>query len=129
MAYQFGYPGYGYNPANTYMPQQPQQVPQPVPQPMQGGVMCRPVSSIEEAKSIQVQFDGSLYAFINLAAGEIYTKQFNFTTGSMDFEIYSKAAPAPPVAYATREDIDELRKELAAMKRAKVKKVEVSEDE
>lgn len=129
MAYQFGYPGYGYNPANTYMPQQPQQVPQPVPQPMQGGVMCRPVSSIEEAKSIQVQFDGSLYAFINLAAGEIYTKQFNFTTGSMDFEVYTKAKPAPPVAYATREDIDELRKELAAMKRAKVKKVEVSEDE
>lgn len=129
MAYQFGYPGYGYNPANTYMPQQPQQVTQPVPQPMQGGMVCRPVGSMEEAKNIQVQFDGFPYGFYNSSAKEIYIKQFNFDTGSMDFEIYVKAAPAPPVVYATQEDVDELRKELAAMKRAKVKKVEVSEDE
>lgn len=129
MAYQFGYPGYGYNPTNTYMPQQPQQIPQPMTQPMQGGVMCRPVSSMEEAKSMQVQFDGSLYAFINLAAGEIYTKQFNFNTGSMDFETYSKAPPAPAVTYATREDIEDLRRELAALRRPKLKKVEVIDDE
>lgn len=122
MVNQFGYPNYGYNPGNTYMPQQ-------IQQPMQSGIMCRPVSSIEEAKGMQVQFDGSLYAFINLNAGEIYTKQFNFNTGSMDFETYSKAAPVAPVAYATREDIEDLRKELAAMKKVKIKKAEVGEDE
>lgn len=125
MAYQYGYPGYGYNPMNTYIPQQAPQAAQP----MQSGVMCRPVSSIEEAKGMQVQFDGSLYAFINLAAGEIYTKQFNFNTGSMDFEVYSKAPPTPPVTYATREDIEDIRKELAALKKPKIKKLEVNDDE
>lgn len=121
MAFNYGFPNYGYNPGNTYMPQQPQQIQQP----MQSGVMCRPVSSIEEAKGMQVQFDGSLYAFINLNAGEIYTKQFNFNTGSTDFEVYTKAKPAPPVAYATTSDIEEIRKELAALKKAK----EVEHDE
>lgn len=108
-------PNYGYNPGQTYFPQ-PMQQPQPQNQPMQGGVMCRPVASIEEARAMQVQFDGSLYAFINLAAGEIYTKRFNFDTGNTDFEIYAKQRPAPPVAYATAAEVDALRRELAAMR-------------
>lgn len=115
---QFGYSPYGgtgYNPGQTYFPQ-PQPMQQPQIQPMQGGVMCRPVASIEEARAMQVQFDGSLYAFINLSAGEIYTKQFNFNTGSTDFEIYSKKAPAAPVVYATADEVAALRRELAAMR-------------
>lgn len=122
MAYQYGYPGYGYNPMQTYMPQQPA-VPQTpaVAQPMQGGVVCRPVASIDEAKGMQVQFDGSLYAFINLAAGEIYTKQFNFNTGNTDFEVYTKQAPAPPVVYATAAELEALRREIAQLRETEVK--------
>lgn len=125
MAPNYGFTNYGYNPMNTFMPQPLQQTAQ---QPMQSGIMCRPVSSIEEAKGMQVQFDGSLYAFINLNAGEIYTKQFNFNTGSTDFEVYTKAPPAPPVAYATQSDIEEIRKELMSLKKSK-KKAEVIEDD
>lgn len=114
MNYQFGTPNYVYTPQQTYFPTQQYQPPQT--QPMQGGVMCRPVASIEEARAMQVQFDGSLYAFINLAAGEIYTKQFNFNTGNTDFEIYAKKAPAAPVVYATAAELEALRRELAAMR-------------
>lgn len=90
--------------------------------------MCRPVASAEEAKSIQVQFDGSLYAFINIAAGEIYTKQFNFNTGSTDFEVYKKADAVTPVAYATAAELAEIKKELAAIKKSR-KKMEVNDDD
>lgn len=118
MAFQYGYPSYNYNPMQTYMPQQPTQ------QPMQGGLFCRPVNSIDEARQAQVQFDGSLYAFINLADGQIYTKQFNFNTGSTDFEIYTKQAPAPPVVYATADEVAALRRELAALRGTEVTNAE-----
>lgn len=124
MAFQYGYPSYGYNPMQTYMPQQQNMQPPPQPQPMQGGVFCRPVNSIEEAKNAQVQFDGSLYAFINLTAGQIYTKQFNFNTGSTDFEIYAKQLPAPPVVYATADEVAALRRELAALRGTEVANAE-----
>lgn len=120
MAYPYDFTGYGYAP--NYMQQ-----PRPMPQPMQGGVVCRPVSSKEEAKGMQVQFDGSLYAFINLNAGEIYTKQFNFNTGSMDFETYTKAVPPPAVSYATTAELEQIRQELAGLKNARMEGVAYAE--
>ena len=38
----------------------------------------RPVSSIEEAKAMSIDFDGSIFYFPDLANKRIYTKQINF---------------------------------------------------
>lgn len=118
MAYQYD-PNFGYSPVNTYMPQMQQRPMPTAAPPIQGSVVWRLVSSIDEAKSIQIQFDGGLYGFVNLASGEIYTKQFNFDTGSTDFTVYVKQAPLPPVKYATAEDLAELRREINELKEAR----------
>lgn len=118
MPYQYD-PNYSYTPANTYFPQMQQRA-MPTAPPAQGGAVWRPVSSIEEAKNIQIQFDGGLYGFVNLASGEIYTKQFNFDTGSTDFTVYVKQAPLPPVKYATADELAELRRDLNELKEAHI---------
>ncbi len=112
MAYPYG----GYQaPYNSYTPASPfiQQ------QQALCGMSCRPVSSADEARGIQVQFDGNPNVFINEAAGEIYVKRFNFGTGSMDFDTFVKALPAPPVTYATAAEFEMLKRELAELKEAR----------
>lgn len=41
------------------------------------GIKGRPVSSIEEARAISIDFDGSVFYFPDLANRRIYTKQIN----------------------------------------------------
>lgn len=43
----------------------------------QMGIKGRPVSSIEEARAISIDFDGSVFYFPDLANRRIYTKQIN----------------------------------------------------
>lgn len=115
MAYQYyGYQsgnGYPTGISNNYYPQQPM-----VQQPMQSGF--RPVASKDEAAMAQVPFDGNMYIFVNPAADEVYIKQFNVQTGNTDFKAYSrqKQEVAPAAAWATKEDIDALRKEIVALR-------------
>lgn len=48
---------------------------------------CRPVSSKEEAMAFQIDLDGSLWVFPNVANGKIYTKQIN-NDGTASFGTY-----------------------------------------
>ena len=48
---------------------------------------CRPVSSREEAVAFQIDLDGSLWVFPNVANGKIYTKQIS-NDGSAIFKTY-----------------------------------------
>lgn len=116
------YPAYGM-PQRTYFPQPY------VQQPLQGGIACRLVSSRDEAATAQVPFDGKPYVFLNLSGGEVYAKQFNCNTGSTDFisfaRVNSTAAPAP--AYATLEDIEVLRAELAQLKKPQRRREAIDE--
>lgn len=107
MAYQ--YYGYPTGISNNYYPPQQQ---------MMNGVAYRPVASKEEAALSQVPFDGNVYFFINPAADEVYTKQFNSQTGNTDFKAYvrQKQEAAPMTGFATKEDIDAIRKEIAALR-------------
>lgn len=49
---------------------------------------CRPVSSREEAMAFQIDLDGSLWVFPNVANGKIYTKQIN-NDGTATFNTYA----------------------------------------
>lgn len=49
---------------------------------------CRPVSSKEEARAFQIDLDGSLWVFTDLANGKIYTKQIN-NDGTATFKTYA----------------------------------------
>ena len=48
---------------------------------------CRPVSSKEEARASQIELDGSLNVFTDIANGKIYTKQIN-NDGTATFKTY-----------------------------------------
>ncbi len=48
----------------------------------------RPVSSVEEAKAAQIDFDGSLFIFPNVAGNEIYTRKFG-QDGLVAFNTYA----------------------------------------
>lgn len=48
---------------------------------------CRPVSSKEEARACQIELDGSLNVFTDVANGKIYTKQIN-NDGTATFKTY-----------------------------------------
>lgn len=108
MAYQ--YYGYPTGISNNYFPPQQQM------QPMQSGMMARPVASKDEAAMAQVPFDGNAYIFLNMAADEVYTKQFNIQTGSTDFKVYVRQKQEAPMGFATKEEINALRAEIAALR-------------
>ena len=48
---------------------------------------CRPVSSRQQAMAFQIDLDGSLWVFTNVAQGKIYTKQIN-NDGTATFNTY-----------------------------------------
>ena len=108
MAYQ---PTSGYFPQqqiNPYMPQFPIQrysglEQQGIPQ---GFLKGRPVSSIEEARVAQIDFDGSLNVFTDIANKKIYTKQINMD-GTSNFNTYCLAAPEPEKPAAPAINLDE----------------------
>lgn len=77
------------------------------------GLKGRPVSSIEEVRAAQIDFDGSLFIFPDVANKKIYTKQINLD-GTAALRTYSlvEEKPTPPPAYVTREELDSIVEEL-----------------
>lgn len=80
----------------------------------QNYLKCRPVSSIEEVRAAQVDLDGSLFVFPDIANQKIYTKQIN-PDGTASLNVYTLQIEEPKTEprYITRE---ELEKTLAAFK-------------
>lgn len=113
MAYQFGAPYTGYQPGQTYFPQQPQyQQPQ---QQMPAAFACHPVGSREEAIAAQTDYFSAGLVMPDLSHGAIYLKRFNQQTGASDFFEFrmeqpetKKTSPAPE--FVTREEFDRLYK-------------------
>lgn len=67
----------------------------------------RPVSSLEEARALSIDFDGSVFYFPDLANKKIYTKQINMD-GTATLNMYElKPMPVEPsVDYITRAEFE-----------------------
>lgn len=75
------------------------------------GIKGRPVSSIEEVRAAQIDFDGSLFIFPDIAHNRIYTKQISLD-GTASLNMYELAAvpaqvPVDASNYITREEFNE----------------------
>lgn len=81
---------------NYYQPRQ--QIQQPMVQPQMisytppVGLKGYPVASVDEARAANIDFDGSVSFFPDLANRKIYTKQINLD-GSLSFNVYEMSAP------------------------------------
>ena len=79
----------------------------------------RPVSSLDEVRAAQVDFDGSLFIFPDIANKCIYTKQIS-ANGTAVLNKYSLAEDMQPAipAYVTKEEFEhciaELNNKIAA---------------
>lgn len=74
---------------------------------MSMGLKGRPVSSIEEARATQIDFDGSLFIFPDIANKRIYTKQIGMN-GIAVLNMY-ELKPIPSLSngdYVTREEFE-----------------------
>jgi hypothetical protein len=80
------------------------------------GLKGRPVSSIEEARAAQIDFDGSLFVFPDLANKRIYTKQINLDgTASLNvYELKEMVVPKSDIDYVTKQEFETVVKELSA---------------
>lgn len=115
-------------------PQPPAAQQQNQPQPV-GMLKGRPVTGEEEARSIPIDFDGSVMFFPDVSHGRIHTKQLNMQDGSAIFRTYVLAdtpqaaqtapvAPVPvPVETVSKEEIaalyakvGQLEQEVAQLK-------------
>lgn len=123
----WNYTGYGYNPANTYMPQMAQQMPVqapqsvPMAQPMNNAtpaLRCIPVTSRAEVDAFQIPFDGSTTYFADTSNGKIYAKTFNFSNGTAPVVTYIRESDVPAPQYATIDDLNALREELMSKRKA-----------
>lgn len=102
---------------NNYYPQQPQnQYPsylrqQQQPQP-QIALKGRMVSSIEEARAMSIDFDGSIFYFPDLANRRIYTKQINMdgtaTLNMYELKDIPNITAAPEETYVTRQEFEQV---------------------
>lgn len=118
---------YGVNPYQN-MPMNPPQNMAPQPQPQQAQTYeCRPVTSIDEVKAIQVDFSGRPQFYFNQASGEVYVKQLNgmgasdYYAGKLQKVDFSSGQPVLPQEenaapqYATQEELNALRDEMSQM--------------
>lgn len=73
----------------------------------------RPVSSIEEVRAAQIDFDGSLFIFPDIANRCIYTKQISATGSAIlnKYTLHEEAQPALPT-YVTKEEFDAIISQL-----------------
>lgn len=79
-------------------------------QPAKAYLKALPVTSVDEAKAAMIDLDGSMFVFVNVGAGEIYTKQYNLSTGSSDFQMFKSFVPNQQSAqYASMESLKELK--------------------
>lgn len=98
------------------------QPPQGVGQPMQQGprVVCQPVTSIDEARAVPVDFWGALLVLPDLGHGAIYTKQFDQSTGAARFLTYRlyqepEEKQAQPEQYASASAVTQLAEIVQAL--------------
>ena len=95
-------------------------VPTPEPQPQPYfGIKGRPVASIEEARAMSIDFDGSIFYFPDLANRKIYTKQINMD-GTASLNVYElKEIPTAIETdisnYITRAEFEEVVAQLKNM--------------
>lgn len=79
------------------------------------GIKGRPVSSLEEARAMSIDFDGSIFYFPDLANRRIYTKQINLD-GTATLNVYEfKELPDPQVqaqSYITRDEFNAVIEQL-----------------
>lgn len=71
---------------------------------------CRPVSSKEEARAFQIDLDGSLWVFTDVANGKIYTKQIN-NDGTAAFKTYVFTEDENPYGsseYVTKDEFNKV---------------------
>ena len=95
----YGQPNYFYQ-----QPQQLRGLDFMQPQYQNTGLKGRPVSSIEEVRAAQIDFDGSLFIFPDIANKCIYTKQIS-ATGSAILNKYNLQEDTQPTfpTYVTKE--------------------------
>lgn len=100
---------YGYYPTANNPGIRQTVAPQPAPQqfPMLKG---RPVSSLEEARAMTIDFDGSMFFFPDVANKRIYTKQINMDgTASLNMYVLQDLPPEQPLntnVYVTKEEFE-----------------------
>ena len=93
----YPYGGTGYIPSQTQYMQYNSQL---------AGLKGRPVSSVEEVRAAQIDFDGSLFVFPDVANKRIYTKQIKLD-GTAEMRVFAQVENTPPApAYVTREELD-----------------------
>ncbi len=76
----------------------------------------RPVSSKEEARAAQIDFDGSIWIFTDIGNGKIYTKQIN-NDGTATFKTYAFQEDEIPYAsteFVTKEEFNKVIQSLMA---------------
>ena len=74
----------------------------------------RPVSSIEEARAANIDFDGSIFYFPDIANKRIYTKKIN-TDGTSSLLLYQLTdipTDKPSTDYVTREEFENFVRSL-----------------
>lgn len=96
---------------------------QTVPQPM--ALKGRPVSSIDEVRAAQIDFDGSVFLFPDMANKKIYTKQINLD-GTASLNCYAlqeltQTQTQPTTQYVTKEEFDAVVAKLSSQLEEKSK--------
>ena len=96
---------------------------QTVPQPM--ALKGRPVSSIDEVRAAQIDFDGSVFLFPDMANKKIYTKQINLD-GTASLNCYAlqdltQPQTQPSPQYVTKEEFDVVVAKLSSQLEEKSK--------
>ena len=80
------------------------------------GLKGRPVSSLEEARAMSIDFDGSVFYFPDLANKRIYTKQINIdgTASILMYELKELPIPQDITTnnFITREEFERTLQEL-----------------
>lgn len=79
----------------------------------------RPVSSFEEARAAQVDFDGSLHIFTDIGNKKIYTKQINLDgTATLHTYVLAEDEGEMPVVaqpeYVTKEEFNQALSQIQA---------------
>ena len=80
----------------------------------QPGVNVVPVSSLEEARAVQTDFNGGMVIMPCFNQGVIFTKQLDFSTGSSVLSMYRRVDNAQS-EYVTRGEFESFRQELTGM--------------
>lgn len=94
----------------SYRPQQQPQYNWNMQMPIQSLPLVRQVSSIDEVKAAQIDFDGSVFYFPDIANKKIYTKSINMD-GTVNINLYelSQIKTADQLndsSYVTKEEFD-----------------------